>query len=59
MKLFLTSSIGGSYKVNGNRVPCPLDNSNHFLEILSQHWSDNCKCIIISADPENISVNDS
>ncbi len=25
MKLFLTSSIGGSYKENGIRIPCALD----------------------------------
>lgn len=59
MKLFLTSSIGESYKENGRRFPSTLDQSNHFLEILMQYWPQNPKCLIISSDPDNEDVNDS
>lgn len=51
MKLFLTSNIGGSYIENGKRIPCALDNSNHLLDILSKHWPEDAKCLIISSDP--------
>lgn len=59
MKLFLTSSIGGSYKENGIRIPCALDGSNHFLEHLKKCLSENSKCLILSSDPENEEMNDS
>lgn len=59
MKLFLTSSIGGSYKVNGVRIPCALDNSNHFVDILSENWPVDAKCLIVSSDPDNEALNNS
>jgi len=59
MKLFLTSSIGGSYVENGSRYPCGLDNSNHFLDLLKGHWTIDSKCLILSSDPEDIELNDS
>jgi hypothetical protein len=43
MKLFLTSSIGGSYIENGKRIPCALNNANHFLDHLKQYWTNNSK----------------
>lgn len=36
MKLFLTSSISGSYIENGVRKPCPLDDSNQFVDNLKK-----------------------
>jgi len=59
MKLFLTSSIGGSYKENGKRIPCALEGANHFLDLLREHWAVNSKCLVISSDPENDVINDS
>lgn len=59
MKLFLTSSIGGSYKENGIRLPCTLDGSNHFLNNLMKYWPMNSKCLVISSDPDNKEINDS
>jgi peptidase E len=59
MKLFLTSSIGGSYKENGIRTPCALDDSNQFLNNLKKDWPKNSKCMIISSDPDNEEINDS
>lgn len=59
MRLFLTSSIGGSYIENGIRFPCALDRSNQFLDILKKYWPLNPKCLIISSDPDNQVVNDS
>lgn len=59
MKLFLTRSIGGSYKENGIRKPCALDDANSFLNLLREHWTINAKCLVLSSDPENEVVNDS
>ncbi len=59
MKLFLTSSIGGSYKENGVRIPCALEGANNFLKLLREHWTINTKCLVISSDPENEEINDS
>ncbi|WP_346961716.1 Type 1 glutamine amidotransferase-like domain-containing protein [Clostridium sp.] len=59
MKLFLTSSIGGSYKENGIRIPCALDGSNHFLDHIKKYLPENSKCLILSSDPENEEMNDS
>lgn len=59
MKLFITSSIGGSYKEEGIRIPCALDGSNRFLDKLKEHWVENSKCLLISSDPENEDINDS
>lgn len=59
MKLFLTSSIGGSYKENGIRIPCSLDGSNNFLNLLRENWPINSKCLLLSSDPDNEEINDS
>ncbi len=59
MKLFLTSSIGGSYKENGVRLPCALDNSNHFVDILREYWTVDAKCLILCSEPDNQALSDS
>lgn len=59
MKLFLTSSIGGSYIENGTWIPCALEGANNFLNLLREHWTINSKCLLISSDPENEEINDS
>ena len=59
MKLFLTSSIGGSYKENGIRIPCSLDGENNFLNLLREYWPRNSKCLLLSSDPDNLEMNNS
>lgn len=59
MKLFLTSSISGSYVENGKRIPCKLDESNQFLDLLKKDWTPNAKCLILSSDPDNEEINNS
>lgn len=58
MKLFLTSNIGGIHEEKGTEVPCALDASNHFTELLQKYWKANSKCLIISSSPENEEIND-
>ena len=59
MIAYLTSHIGGSYKKNGIRIPTQLSTENGLLDSLQKHWKDNSKVLIISADADNIEVNDS
>jgi peptidase E len=59
MIAYLTSHIGGFYKKNGTRIPTQLNTENGLLDSLKKHWKDNSKVLIISADPDNIEVNDS
>ncbi len=59
MKIFLTSSPGGSYKVDGNRIACELDNSNSFVDNLKIYWKENAKCLIVSSNPKEHIINDS
>lgn len=59
MKLFLTSSIGGSYIENGRRIPCALNNANHFLDHLKKYWTNNSKCLLISSEPDNEEISNS
>lgn len=58
MKVFLTSTIGGSYVENGIRIPCPFLDENHFLKNLRKHWPDNAKCLILSSSPDDTQMND-
>lgn len=59
MIAYLTSSIGGSYKENGIRVPTQLSTENGLLDSLKKHWKDNSNVLIISADAGDIEINDS
>jgi peptidase E len=59
MKLFLTSSIGGSYMENGIRIPCALDDANQFLDLLKEYLPTNSRCLILSSSPDNEELNDS
>lgn len=59
MITYLTSHIGGSYKKDGIRIPTQLSTENGLLDSLQKHWKDNSKVLIISADAEDIEVNDS
>ena len=59
MIAYLTSHIGGSYKKNGSRVATQLSTENGLLDRLQKRWKDNSKVLIISADPDDIEINDS
>ena len=59
MIAILTSSIGGSTKVDGRRIPTVLCSDNGLLEQMKKHWKDNARVLMISADPSDYDVNDS
>lgn len=55
----LTSSLGGSTKVNGTRVPSVLIQHNGLLDSLKSIWTQNANVLIICADPSDYHKNDS
>lgn len=59
MKAMLTSSLGGSSKVNGMRVPSILIQRNGLLDNLKSIWTPNANVLIICADPSDYEKNDS
>ena len=59
MIAILTSSLGGSYKVDGKRVPTFLLNENGLTEKIKHFWKNDSKVLIISAGPEEFDRNDS
>ena len=59
MKVMLTSSLGGSSKVNGTRVPSVLIQHNGLLDNLKSIWIQDAKVLIICADPTDYVKNDS
>ena len=59
MIAILTSSLGGSYKVNGRRVPTYLLNENGLIDKIKHFWKNDSKVLIISAGPEEFERNDS
>jgi len=59
MNVYLTSHIGGSCKKNGSRVATQLSTENGLLDSLQKHWKGNSKVLIISADADDIEINDS
>lgn len=59
MKVMLTSSLGGSNKVNGIRKPSVLIQQNGLLERLKSIWMQNASVLIICADPRDYEKNDS
>ena len=59
MKVMLTSSLGGSSKVNGIRVPSILIQNNGLLDNLKSIWTTDAKVLIISAGPSDYEKNDS
>lgn len=59
MKAMLTSSLGGSSRENGTRVPSILIQHNGLLDRLKSIWIQNAKVLIICADPSDYEKNDS
>lgn len=58
MKAILTSSLGGSIKVNGKRVPSTLIEENGLLDRIKLVWSENAKVMMICSSPNNYDIND-
>lgn len=58
MKAMLTSSLGGSIKVNGTRVPSVLIQHNGLLDGLKSIWIQDARVLIICANPDNHEKND-
>ena len=58
MKLFLTSSPGGSACVDGRWVPAPFDSANGFLKTFRRACRGETDCLILSSDPENTRMGD-
>lgn len=59
MKAMLTSSLGGSSKVNGIRVPSVLIQQNALLNNLKSIWISDANVLIICGDPGDCEKNDS
>ena len=58
MKAILTSTLGGSIKVNGRRIPTPLMGDNGQLDKIKSFWRENAKIMLISASPDDYDRND-
>ena len=58
MKAILTSSIGGSVKVKGRRIPIPLMGENGQLDKMKAFWRKNSRILLISASPDDYARND-
>ena len=58
MILYLTSHIGGSYKVGMRRFPAPIFSDNGLLDSLKAHWTSEAKVLFIAASPEDAERND-
>lgn len=58
MRIIMTSSIGGSIKENGKKIPAPLFGYNNFLEKIQNEWIHNSKVMIIAASPNDYERND-
>lgn len=59
MKAILTSALGGSFKVDGKRVPSVLLADNGLLNLLRDLWINNSKVMIICGSPNDYQKNDS
>lgn len=58
MKVILTSSLGGSMKVNGRRIPIPLMGENGQLDQIKVFWRENSRILLISGTPDDYTRND-
>lgn len=58
MKAILTSSLGGSIKVDGMRISIPLMSENGQLDKIKSFWHENSKILLVSASPNDYGRND-
>lgn len=59
MNIILTSSLGGSFKVNGQRIPSVFLTDNGLLDKLKELWVEDSNVMIICASPNDHEKNDS
>lgn len=59
MKVILTSSLGGSSKADGRRVPSILMEENGLLDRIKSIWTENARIVMICASPNDYEKNDS
>ena len=59
MNIILTSSLGGSFKVNGKRIPSIFLTNNGLLDKLKELWVEDSKVMIICGSPNDYEKNDS
>lgn len=59
MVIFLTSDIGGTKKVNEQRIPDYLNTKNGMTEQIKKYWKKDSKVLFFSAFPDDIKENDS
>lgn len=57
MNIVLTSSLGGSFKINGKRVPSVLLTDNGLLDKLKELWVEDSKVMIICGSPNDYEKN--
>ena len=57
--IFLTSDIGASKKVNGERVTTKLNNTNHFIENLGKFVTKKDNFVYIASNPSAYNANNS
>lgn len=58
MKLFMTSSPGGSICADGRWMAAPFDRANGFLREFRKACRGETDCLILSSDPENTKMGD-
>lgn len=58
MKLFLTSSPLGTYRSDEPAKYSGFNPANGMVEELSRCWAENARCLLVSAFPDEVSVND-
>ena len=58
MIAILTSHLGGSYKVDGRRLPRPIAEENGLLGKLKDIWPSDARVLMICADPVDYEKND-
>jgi len=58
MKAILASSLGGSVKVNGKRIPSTLMEENGLLDRIKSIWTENAKVMMICDSPNHYDRSD-
>ena len=58
MKVFMTSSPMGAYRSAEAPSFRGLDPSNGLVDELKRYWKEDTRCLLISAFPDEYSVND-
>lgn len=57
-KILLTSSIGTYQKIENKKIPIPIDNSNHIVDIIKESLSIQSQIVLIPSDPKDFQSND-